>query len=195
MSDETRIITQAPTDRFRVEHDGQRPDAAGCVHPIRHDARLVHEGGREELPFVHLVQMKQDEPCGVRTSGEIAHVGDPQRPVPLDMRHSSQAPVELDLRVRQLEHELRVSTGLQDPMHHALQLKTPLQVRFVNPWVAQSDYRVSVTLGKRRLIDVHIAGQTILSPRPAPPDPCTDPAGARVRPVVDLLGRKDSDHE
>jgi hypothetical protein len=195
MADETRLITQEPDARFRVEHDGQRPDADGCVHPIRHDARIVHEG-REELPFVHIVQMRQDEPCGVRTSGELAHVGDPERPVPLEMRHSSpHGPVEIDLRVRQAQHELRVSTDLQDPMHHALQLKTPLQVRFVNPWTAQSDYRVSVTLGNRQLLDVRIAGQTILTPRPAPPDSCTDASLPRVRPVVDLLGKKDSNDE
>lgn len=191
MADETRVITQPPDARFRVEHDGQRPDADCCIHPIVHDARLTHAGNPQQ-PLVHVVQMRQDEPCGVKTSGELAHIGDPERPVPLEMRHSSpHGPVELDVNVRDVRHSLCVDTGLQDPMHHALQLKTPLQLRFVNPWTADSDYRVSLTLAGRTLLELRVAGRTVLAPQPA--DDCANRSAPRVRPIVDLLGNEDSD--
>jgi hypothetical protein len=199
MANEERKITQPEGARFRVALEGQEPDDQGCLHPIVHHGVLAHEGGAAERPLRHVLRMDQDVPCELGHSGEMRHTGDPERPVPLDMRHSSPEPVVLDLKVNQARHALAVDTSLTEPMHHALQLKTPLQVRFVNPWEAKSDYAMTVELAGRPLLSFKLQGTTTLRPEAAPPDPCLEsgggqdgPGGLRVRTMTDVIGQKSS---
>jgi hypothetical protein len=195
MADETdtQVITQKDSDRFRLAVEGPVPDAEGCAHPVLHEGQLIH-GGRKDLPIVHMVCWDEDDPCRVSGSAEFNHVGDPSRPVVLQMKHSSESPVQMALNVQPLDHGLAVQTDLQSPIHHALQLKTPVQLRFVNPWEAASDYTVSVQLADRKLLQIQLTGKTVLTPQPAPPDSCltSDPASPRVDTMVDLMGRGNS---
>jgi hypothetical protein len=192
MADETRIVTQPEGERFRLALEGPQPDAQGCERPVLHQGRLVHEGGSPELPIVHMVCWDSEDACSLTHGGEVRHVGDPERPVPLDMRHSTAKPVELDLRVSQVSHALGVQTTLQDPIHHALQLKTPIQVRFVNPWEAASQYSIGIAVGGRSVVEVSIRGKTVLTPHPAAPDPYEVSEAPRVQSMTDLLGRKET---
>lgn len=192
MADETRIITQPEGDEFQVGLSGQTPDPDGCVRPIVHQARMLHEPAAGGKPFVHMVCWDRDAACAVEHSGEVVHVGDPERPVPLDMRHSTAEPVKMDMAVSPLEHDLGVKTALDRPIHHALQLKTPVQLRFVNPWKAESSYTLEVRLGNRNLMSVNLNGTTTLTPCPPPPDPCAEAAkkpGPTIRTMADISGR------
>lgn len=192
MADETRTITQPEHDRFRVALEGPAPDEDGCVRPVLHDGHLIHEGGKREAPLVHMVCWDDDGTCRVVHGGDVRHVGDPSRPVPLDMRHSTASPVSLDVAVKDVAHRLTVNTRLAEPIHHALQVQTPIQLRFVNPWEATSDYTVSVDVAGRRVLDLRVSGKTTITPKAAPPDGCdpVEPTPApRVQTMTDLLGR------
>lgn len=184
MADETRVITQPDGGAFRVTLEG--PDKDGCAQPIPHHGRLLHETG--EKPLMHTICWEPEEPCTVAHEGQMLHVGDPERPVPLDMRHSTEKPVELQVHVGPVEHGLRVHTRSCEPMHHAVQLQTPLQVRFVNPWVAESDYRLTVQLGNSRMLDVRLVGRTRLTPL-APTGETGDAPAPKVDVLTDLLGQ------
>ena len=54
----------------------------------------------------------------------------------------------------------------------AVILRTPLQLRFCNPWHIASDYTVEVTLGERRLWSVRLTGATVATPQPCADDGC-----------------------
>jgi hypothetical protein len=80
-----------------------------------------------------------------------------------------------------------METQLADPIHHALQMRTPLQLRFCNPWHVVSDYRMEIHLGENRVISVRLTGATVASPNRAltspvhlmTPDRCTPNITAR----------------
>ncbi|MCK6528605.1 hypothetical protein L6R50_13965 [Myxococcota bacterium] len=194
MADETRILTQKEGDALRLRLQGGALDEDGCPDPVVHQGSLAHTGIPGAPPIVHLVRLDEhDCGCSVVHGGTVAHVGDAERPVALDMRHSSTHPVALDVSVARVDHGLDVRTGLQEPIHHALQLKTPVQLRFVNPWEAVSDYAISVHVGTWPAVSIRIRGRTRLTPAPAPPDPClgpaADPDAPRVQFLSNLVGR------
>ena len=57
--------------------------------------------------------------------------------------------------------------------HHALQMRTPLQVRFCNSWQIASDYTIEIRLGDNRVIGVRLTGATVAKPLPCDDDePC-----------------------
>jgi len=188
MPPEERSITQPDGKSFRVAHEGQTPDDEGCIHPIIHQGTLLHEG-HEKRPLYHKVHFTHDESHALSHRGALTHRVDPATPVPLDMRHSTQEPVKLDLQVRSLGHQMGVTTTLQDPIHHALQLKTPLQVRFVNPWHAQSEYSFSLDVAGRTVMSLSVRGSTVFSPREPEPE-VAGPSVPRVRTMRDVTGRE-----
>ena len=66
-----------------------------------------------------------------------------------------------------------VKTALAEPIHHALQMRTPLQLRFCNTWHLASDYTLDINVGGRQLLSLHLSGASVAVPRPCEGDePC-----------------------
>jgi hypothetical protein len=65
-----------------------------------------------------------------------------------------------------------VNTQLAQPIHHALQLRTPLELRFCNPWHLVSDYILEINLGNNRVISVRLTGATVATPQPCDNQGC-----------------------
>ena len=59
--------------------------------------------------------------------------------------------------------------------------RSPLDVRFCNPWHVASDYRVEVNLGQNRVIGIRLSGATVATPQ-ACEDPCPPPVPGRTTP-------------
>jgi hypothetical protein len=56
-------------------------------------------------------------------------------------------------------------------------MRTPLEVRFCNPWHIASDYRLEVNLGKNRVMGIRLSGATVATPQPC--EPTCPPAEAK----------------
>lgn len=162
----TLIVTQPPGGRF-AHRGGLTVGGDDDLPAMRHD--VVH-GTAKGRPLVHMVCWDEERPCRVDVGGQVTVVGDAERPVRVDMRHR----FENDHRQTH-----RVETRLSDPIHHALQLRTPLQVRFCNPWHVASDYRVEVNLGNNRVISIRLTGATVATPQPCEEDGCPPPSGSQ----------------
>jgi hypothetical protein len=154
---ETRIITQPQDEVFDLQHRG-----AVALHgnpkldPLRHEhcGEVVHSTPADK-PLVHMVLW--DEDCACEVNGRIVVAGDPEAPVQVAMSH--QFPDEH----RQAHH---IRTALAEPIHHALQMRTPLQVRFCNTWHVASDYSLEINLGRNRILGVRLTGATVAKPQP-----------------------------
>ncbi|MDB5671596.1 MAG: hypothetical protein JWO25_2555 [Alphaproteobacteria bacterium] len=162
MAEETRrlIVTQPEDVAFALSGSETDP-------PLRH--RL---GGGvtlgTETPIVHMHLW--DEDLVVKHHGEVVLRGD------------CEAPVVLEHRFPDVHHQSHVvRTGLAEPIHHALQMRTPLQVRFCNSWHVASDYTIGVELAGRTLMGIRITGATVATPQPCPEDGCP-PAPPPVHP-------------
>ena len=166
MADEkTEIVVLTQPDDERLE--------------LGHVARVVHEG-RPGHPLVHMVCW-EEEPCQVEVTGRVTVAGDTEAPVPLEVTHNFPELHRQHLEVSPLDHNLEVETALDSPIHHALQMRTPLQLRFCNPWNVASDYTIAVQIGDRKLVSVRLTGTTIGTPEPCPPDaPCPPVEGLRA---------------
>ncbi len=165
-----RIITQPEGDEFRVAHHGAlRVQGDAKADAMRHTlgAEMVHATAPDR-PLVHMVLW--DEDCACEVNGRIALVGDKEAPVQAQMHH------RFDNEHRQTH---QIATALAAPIHHALQMRTPLQVRFCNTWQVASDYTVEINLGNNRVIGLRLTGATI-----AKPLPCEDAPGCADAPVV-----------
>jgi hypothetical protein len=93
---------------------------------------------------------------------------------PLMVSHRSDP--RFKLAVEPIIHGLDVSTELARPIHHAVQMRTPLQVRFCNTWQVASDYTVDIKMGNRSLFSIHLTGATVATPQPCPEEePCPPP--------------------
>lgn len=157
-----RVITQPEDESFRVEHCGAvRVYGDGKADPLQHrlGAEVVHSTPVER-PLVHMVLW--DEDCACEVNGRITLAGDASAPVHAQFHHS------FENEHRQAH---RIETALASPVHHALQMRTPLQVRFCNTWQIASDYSVEIRLGDNRVIGVRLTGATV-----AKPLPCDDEA-------------------
>lgn len=164
---ETRIITQPEGEAFRATHKG-----VVCVHgdekadALRHRVRgdVVHSSDAEH-PLVHMVLW--DEDCACEVNGRITIAGDPEAPVEAVLRHRFENDHSQTLGFR---------TALAEPIHHALQMRTPLQVRFCNAWHVASDYKLEINLGRDRTIGIRLSGATIARPQPCDDEaPCPQP--------------------
>jgi hypothetical protein len=164
---ETRIITQPEGEAFDLRHHGGLAlHGQAKLDPLRHrhDGEIAH-GSDPDRPLVHMVLWGEDGACEV--NGRVVLRGDPEQPVQVAMRHAF--PDE-----HRQSHAVR--TGLADPIHHALQMRTPLQVRFCNPWHIASDYTLEINLGRSRVISVRLTGATIAKPQPCDgEEPCPPP--------------------
>ena len=158
---ETRIVTQPEGEDFRLAHHGAVRVQGGCEEdPLRHRVagEMVH-ATPQDRPLVHMLLW--DEDCACEVKGRVVVAGDKEAPV--ELRHAFPD-------VHRQSH--RMETALAEPIHHALQMRTPLQVRFCNTWHVASDYTVEVNLGRNRLLSLRLSGATVAKPQPcddAPP--------------------------
>lgn len=160
------ILRQADDESLRVQHHGSlRVQGDARADALEHRAEVVHSTPPDR-PLVHMVLW--DEDCACEVDGRITVAGDEAAPLHARLRHS------FDTEHRQTH---RIESALAMPVHHALQMRTPLQVRFCNTWQIASDYSIEIRLGQNRVIGVHLTGATI-----AKPLPCEDEAGCE--PVV-----------
>jgi len=159
------ILRQPEGESLRVQHRGTLG-----VHGDAHADALQHRVGAElatapERPLVHMVLW--DEDCACEVNGRLTLTGDEAAPVHARLHHS------FDTDHRQTH---RIETALAAPVHHALQMRTPLQVRFCNSWQIASDYSIEIRLGDNRVIGVHLTGATIAKPLPCEDTPPCEPA-------------------
>ena len=144
--------------------------------PIAHqfEGRLSHSTTAQH-PLVHMVCWESEQTCRVDLSGRVVVAGDDKAPVPLTIVHYFEDP-RCKLEVEPVSHTLDVSTELAKPIHHALQMRTPLQVRFCNTWHVASDYLVDIKMGDRSLFSIRLTGATVATPQPCPEEePCPQP--------------------
>lgn len=168
--EQTNTIVQVDGDRFALDH-GPVGLHGVCDEPALQHAfsgGVVHSTDPER-PLVHMVCWAE-EPCQVE--GRVTLVGDEAEPVVVRMQHEFATDHHQTLTVDPVDHNLTVSTAAASPIHHALQLRTPLDVRFCNPWHVASDYQVEVNLGNNRVIGIRLTGATIATPQPCQEPDC-----------------------
>lgn len=172
MADDRTTITQDEGDRFALDHSGVALFGDDTAPAMRHDlgAAVVHRTSAD-CPLVHMVCW-DEEPCEVKVSGRLELAGDPEAPIDVRMRHEFPGDHHQTHAVDPLDHSLRVQTGLAAPLHHALQMRTPVQLRFCNPWHIASDYKLEVNLGNNRVISIRLSGATVATPQPCEDDGC-----------------------
>jgi hypothetical protein len=177
MADEIEDLTlrQPAGESFRTHHEGTlhvphegtlrvRGDAG--AEPLQH--RVGAElGGAPGRPLVHMVLWDEQ---GAEVNARLTVAGDPDKPVHAQVR--AQLHHHFEDEHRQVH---RVETALAQPIHHALQMRTPLQVRFCNSWQIASDYTIEIRLGDNRVIGVRLTGATIAKPLPCDDAPPCDP--------------------
>lgn len=178
MADEkkTVVITQEANEKLALDHSGGVALFGSKEQPAinaRHhgEGHIVHSTAPQK-PLVHMVCWDSDDACRLDVSGRVVLAGDEKAPIGVMMAHRFSNPHEQTHKVDPLDHTLRVSTTLAQPIHHALQMRTPLQVRFCNPWHVASDYTVDVKIGDRSLFSIRLTGATVAKPQPCPEDPC-----------------------
>jgi len=184
MADETKtvILTQNAGDRLAVEQGGSvalhgESDKPALQHAVV--GEVVH-GTAPKRPLVHMVCWDTEEPCKVTVDGRVQLVGDEKAPLRVHMEHEFLGEHRQTLTVKPLDHRLKVDSALANPIHHALQMRTPLQVRFCNPWHVASDYHLEMRVGQQSLVSIRLTGATVATPQPCPDDRCPEPAGQPV---------------
>lgn len=171
--EKTVTVTQPDDESFR--HEGEVAVYGDCDKaPMKHD---VAHYSSEERPLVHMICWEEQSACKVTVDGAVTLRGDDKAPVAVRMDHSFNTPHHQTHEVAPLDHALSVNTALAEPIHHALQMRTPLQLRFCNPWHIASDYQVEVRFGKNRLAAIRLTGATVASPQPCD-EPCAEPDNA-----------------
>jgi hypothetical protein len=162
------ILRQNEGDALRLDHGGAVDLKHGGEVELGHHGRVEHRVGAElvhatppERPLVHMVMW--DENANVELGGRVTLTGDEKQPLHVRMHHA------FDNEHRQAH---RFETALDHPVHHALQMRTPLQVRFCNVWQIASDYTIEIRLGDNRVIGVRLTGATVAKPLPCEDEPC-----------------------
>ena len=169
MADEREmIIKQEADDVFGISHNGTislHGDADKT--PVQHRGEVVHTTHK---PLVHMICWEEEQACVVDVTGKVTLAGSKDEPIELNVRHHFENEHEQRITVEPMEHSLKVDTKLAEPIHHALQLRTPLQVRFCNAWHVASDYVLDVTAGERTLFSIRLTGATVATPQPCDDD-------------------------
>jgi hypothetical protein len=185
MPDETtNIITQNEGERFAVDHGGGvalygRKEEQALQHQHQFGGEVIHSTHK---PLVHIVGW-YEEPFPVEVNGRVTVVGDEKAPI--QVNHHFANDHHQTLAVEPFTHTMKVATELAEPIHHALQVRTPVELRFCNPWQIDSGYEVEVTLGQIRLLSISLRGSTVCTPQPCAGDePCDEPT---TKPSIRLL--------
>jgi hypothetical protein len=181
VADDRTTILQDDGDQFALDHGAVALHGADKEPAIRHDVTggILH-GTVPGQPLVHMVCW-EEEPCIVELRGRVTVAGDPEAPVSVRMQHEFTNDHHQTLSVDPVDHTLHVDSELDRPMHHALQMRTPLEVRFCNPWHVASDYRVEINLGNSRVIGIRLTGATVATPQPCEPE-CPPAQAKRTHP-------------
>jgi hypothetical protein len=175
--DETNTIVQVEGDRFALDH-GAVALHGTCDEPAMQHAftgGVVH-GTDPDRPLVHMVTWAEE---AIQVEARVTVVGDAGAPVVVHMQHEFTNDHHQTLKVEQLDHSLAVTTAAASPIHHALQMRTPLDVRFCNPWHVASDYRVEVNLGNNRVIGIRLTGATVATPQACEEPDCPPTTGRK----------------
>ncbi len=168
--EKTVTVTQEEDERFR--HEGDVVVYGDCDKaPLRHDVAHFSSG---ERPLVHMICWEEESACKVTVDGGITLRGDEKAPVAVRMDHSFNTPHHQTHEVAPLDHTLAVDSALAKPIHHALQMRTPLQLRFCNPWHIASDYMLQMRFGKNQVASIRLTGATVATPQPCE-EPCPEP--------------------
>jgi len=183
MADDRVTLLQEADDRLALDHGAVALHGADDRPALRHDVTggVLH-GSAPGRPLVHMVCW-DEEPfqVEVEVGGRVALTGDVDAPVVVRMQHEFANDHHQTLAVDPVDHTLHVDTALASPIHHALQLRTPLELRFCNPWHVASDYVMEITLGDSRVIGVRLTGATVATPQPCD-DECPPPSTGRTHP-------------
>jgi hypothetical protein len=164
MPDDNTVTVSSKDGGLALYGDGRRP-------ALKH----LHSTG-EHAPLVHVVCWDETKPCKVGVSGSIELTGSEKHPVRVRMAHHFSNTHDQHLKVDPLEHELKVATKLAEPIHHALQMRTPLELRFCNPWHITSNYVFDFTMGKSQVLSIRLTGATVCEPQPCNDEkPCPPP--------------------
>jgi hypothetical protein len=169
MEERQVIVEPGPAGTIPLSHTGAMALYGDSAQPdLRHrlGGEVIH-GSDPGRPLMHMICW-DTEPCQVSVRGEVALVGDPDRAI----RHEIVGEHRQLLRVEELDHSVRMETELAKPIHHALQMRTPVQLRFCNPWHVASDYRFDIHLWDSRVISVRLTGATVATPQPCEADDC-----------------------
>lgn len=155
----------------RVTHYFDDPRCKLEVGPLTHKLEVEPLSHRIEVgPLYHKVEV-----APLSHKVEVEPLSHKVEVAPLNHRVQVE-PLSHTLDVDPLSHTLDISTALAMPIHHALQMRTPLQVRFCNTWHVASDYVVDIKMGDRSLFSIHLTGATVATPQPCPEEePCPPP--------------------
>lgn len=176
MPDESReIIIKQPDDEvLRHEHQGgmalygnKNKDA------LQHEfaGQIVHHTAPNH-PLVHVVGWSNDEEVQMELKGTVTLTNDRDAPLNMRLVHEFPEPHHQthDVTLAPVDHSLKVQTALAEPIHHALQLRTPIQLRFCNIFVITSDYNVQVNINGSPMINIRLRGTTQVEPKPCEED-------------------------
>ena len=170
---EELTLRQIEGERLALDHQGEFGlHGTHSGPPMQHAvaAQFEHTTPSNQ-PLVHMVCWDEERACEL--NGRIVVAGDDKAPVHVRMAHDFTNEHHQHHRVEPVNHTLHVDSQLAKPIHHALQLRTPLQMRFCNPWHLVSDYVMEIRLGNNQLISMHLTGATVVTPQPCPDDePC-----------------------
>jgi hypothetical protein len=166
MADETVTVT-ANQGGLALYGDVQKPS-------LKH----LHSTSAH-APLVHMVCWDEAKPCKmdvdgkIDLSGRVELAGDEKHPIPVNMYHHFTNVHHQNLIIEPLDHQLKVETKLSEPIHHALQMRTPLELRFCNPWHVTSNYVFDFKVGRSQVLSISLTGATICAPQPCAGDkPC-----------------------
>ncbi len=137
------IVSQPKNTAFAIAGDA-KADAV--------KANLLHE---TDGPLVHMHLW--NEQCVGKLDAKLRVEGDPEKPVVVAHKFEN-------------EHAQthKIETKLSEPVHHALQMRTPLQVRFCNAWNIASDYSLSLNVRGKPYLSLRLTGATAATPQPCP---------------------------
>jgi hypothetical protein len=138
---------------------------------IRHGvAAEIMAGSDPKHPLVHMVCWDEKAPHNVELCGRVTLAGDEDAPIEVRMSHRFDNLHEQKHSIEPMDHSLTVRTRVAEPIHHALQMRTPLELRFANPWRIASDYRIDLQLRGESFVSIQVTGATVAAPQP-PPEP------------------------
>lgn len=181
MADETRIITQPKGERFALDHNGVSLYGDREQPSIRHtvEGKVAH---LTPEPLVHIICWQEEQACRVGVDAHVTLSGDRERPVEVRVQHHFANDHKQTLTVERFEHAMSVPTSYKQPIHHALQMTSPVELRFCNPWQIDSAYQLEVRTARARLLSIRLQGSTRCTPLPCDDQPPSPEVGVPNRP-------------
>ena len=137
--------------------------------PLQHEfaGQLIHRTAPKH-PLVHIIGWSSDDTVEINHKGSVELTNSPEAPLNIHMTHEFTNDLHQthEVTLAPVDHSLSVNTQLHEPIHHALQMRTPLQLRFCNMFLVKSDYNIELRIGDRSLINIRLRGATTVEPQP-----------------------------